>query len=72
MTEDQQVRQVVQGGGNMPAFGSSLSPPEVTALVQFLRTLHAPNQRPAGDPSRGLAETGERPRGEDVEQGSRY
>ena len=47
LTEDQLIRQVVQGGGNMPAYGKNLSPPEVTALVQFLDTLHPPNQLPA-------------------------
>jgi ubiquinol-cytochrome c reductase cytochrome b subunit len=51
-TQDQMIRQVIQGGGNMPAYGKNLSPPEVTALVAFLRTLHPPNQRPAQDASR--------------------
>jgi ubiquinol-cytochrome c reductase cytochrome b subunit len=52
MTEDQLIRQVVQGGGNMPAYGKSLSPSEVTALVRFLDTLHPPNQPGAVDASR--------------------
>jgi ubiquinol-cytochrome c reductase cytochrome b subunit len=39
MTGDQLVRQVIQGGGNMPAYGKNLSPDEVTALVAFLQTL---------------------------------
>jgi len=47
LTEDQLIRQVLQGGGNMPAYGKNLSPPEVTALVKFLGTLHPPNQVPA-------------------------
>jgi ubiquinol-cytochrome c reductase cytochrome b subunit len=51
MTEDQMIRQVLQGGGNMPAYGKNLSPPEVTALVAFLKTLHPANQRPAIDAS---------------------
>jgi ubiquinol-cytochrome c reductase cytochrome b subunit len=51
LTEDQLIRQVVQGGGNMPAYGKNLSPEEVTALVQFLETLHPPNERPAVDAS---------------------
>jgi ubiquinol-cytochrome c reductase cytochrome b subunit len=51
MTEDQLIRQVVQGGGNMPAYGKSLSPSEVTALVRFLGTLHPPSQPPATDAS---------------------
>lgn len=46
---DQLVRQVLQGGGNMPAYGKNLSPPQVAALVSFLATLHGANQRPAGD-----------------------
>jgi ubiquinol-cytochrome c reductase cytochrome b subunit len=51
LTEDQLIRQVVQGGGNMPAYGKSLSPPEITALVRFLGTLHPPNQPAATDAS---------------------
>jgi ubiquinol-cytochrome c reductase cytochrome b subunit len=47
LTEDQLIRQVLQGGGNMPAYGKNLSPPEVTALVKFLVTLHPPSQVPA-------------------------
>lgn len=39
MTDDQLIRQVLQGGGNMPAFGRSLTPPQTTALVAFLRSL---------------------------------
>ncbi len=45
LTYDQLVRQVLQGGGNMPAYGKNLSPPEVTALVSFLETLHPEGQR---------------------------
>jgi ubiquinol-cytochrome c reductase cytochrome b subunit len=71
MTQDQMIRQVIQGGGNMPAFGKNLSPPEVTALITFLRTLHKPNERPAGDASRTVVQQGSAPKG-DVEQGSRY
>jgi ubiquinol-cytochrome c reductase cytochrome b subunit len=54
LTYDQLVRQVVQGGGNMPAYGKNLSAPEVTAVVAFLETLHPEGQRPAGDASRTL------------------
>jgi len=36
---DQLIRQVLQGGGNMPAYGKSLSPAEVNALVAFMETL---------------------------------
>lgn len=39
LTRDQLIRQVIQGGGNMPAYGKNLSPDEVTALVAFLETL---------------------------------
>ena len=51
LTEDQLIRQVLQGGGNMPAYGKNLSPAETTALVQFLQTLHPPNQQPAQTPA---------------------
>jgi ubiquinol-cytochrome c reductase cytochrome b subunit len=47
MTHGQLVRQVVQGGGNMPAYGKNLSPAEVIALVSFLETLHPVDQLPA-------------------------
>ena len=46
LTEDQLIRQVIQGGGNMPAYGKNLSPAETTALVAFLRTLHPEAQAP--------------------------
>jgi ubiquinol-cytochrome c reductase cytochrome b subunit len=52
MTRDQLVRQVIQGGGNMPAYGKNLNPAEVTALVSFLETLHPANQPPARDAAR--------------------
>ncbi len=51
MTEDQLIRQVIQGGGNMPAYGKALSPPQVTALVGFLEMLHPPGQQTAHDAS---------------------
>jgi ubiquinol-cytochrome c reductase cytochrome b subunit len=57
LTYDQLVRQVTQGGGNMPAYGKTLSPAQVTALVDFLETLHPPNQPIAFDASRHVAET---------------
>jgi hypothetical protein len=47
LTQDQLIRQVIQGGGNMPAYGKNLSPPETTALVAFLETLHPAGQAPA-------------------------
>jgi ubiquinol-cytochrome c reductase cytochrome b subunit len=55
LTQDQLIRQVIQGGGNMPAYGKNLSPAETTALVAFLRTLHPPDQSPARDASRAAA-----------------
>ena len=54
MTRDQLVRQVIQGGGNMPAYGKNLSPAEVTALVSFLETLHPSNQLPARDAAQSV------------------
>lgn len=50
LTEDQLIRQVLQGGGNMPAYGKHLKPAEVTALVAFMRTLHPPLEPPARAP----------------------
>jgi ubiquinol-cytochrome c reductase cytochrome b subunit len=52
LTQDQLIHQVVQGGGNMPAYGKNLSPAETTALVAFLETLHPVGQAPARDASR--------------------
>jgi ubiquinol-cytochrome c reductase cytochrome b subunit len=49
LTRDQLIRQVLQGGGNMPAYGKHLSPPETTALVDFLQTLVPPGELPARD-----------------------
>jgi ubiquinol-cytochrome c reductase cytochrome b subunit len=55
LTQDQLIRQVIQGGGNMPAYGKNLSPAETTALVAFLETLHPARQAPARDASRDAA-----------------
>src|SRR6202051_4990373 len=55
LTQDQLIRQVIQGGGNMPAYGKNLSPAETTALVAFLTTLHPATQVPARDASRAVA-----------------
>lgn len=52
LTEDQLVRQVLQGGGNMPAYRNNLNPAETTALVAFLKALHPSGQAPAQDASR--------------------
>ncbi|MEP7355063.1 MAG: cytochrome b N-terminal domain-containing protein [Acidobacteriota bacterium] len=56
LTEDQLIRQVLQGGGNMPAYGNALNPAETTALVRFLRTLRGNDLSPAVDPSRSLTQ----------------
>jgi ubiquinol-cytochrome c reductase cytochrome b subunit len=66
-TQDQLIRQVIQGGGNMPAYGKSLNPAETTALVAFLETLHPAGQLPATDASRTVVlkpEDGGRPVGQ--------
>jgi len=47
LTGDEMVRQVIQGGGNMPAYGKKLSPAEVDALVSFMQTLSSKAKRPA-------------------------
>jgi ubiquinol-cytochrome c reductase cytochrome b subunit len=57
LTQDQLIRQVIQGGGNMPSYGKNLSPAETTALVAFLGTLHPASQSPARDASRGIAQS---------------
>jgi len=59
MTEDQIIRQVLQGGGNMPAYGNALNPAETTALVHFLLTLRGGNLSPAIDASRKLVSSSE-------------
>lgn len=69
LTEDQLIRQVLLGGGNMPAYGSALSPPETTALVRFLDTLHPYYEPTAGDASRAVIQAGTRPSGTTVESG---
>jgi ubiquinol-cytochrome c reductase cytochrome b subunit len=69
LTEDQLYRQVLLGGGNMPAYGSALSPAETTALVQFLKTLHPNYQPAAADASRAVAEQGGPPSNTTVERG---
>jgi ubiquinol-cytochrome c reductase cytochrome b subunit len=63
LTQDQLIRQVIQGGGNMPAYGKNLSPAETTALVAFLESLHPAGQPPARDAARDavLGENQSRP-----------
>ena len=57
LTQDQLIRQVLQGRGNMPAYGNSLSPAETTALVAFLQTLHGTGHSPAQDASRAITQS---------------
>jgi ubiquinol-cytochrome c reductase cytochrome b subunit len=47
LTADQLIRQILQGRGNMPAYGKNLSPAETTALVAFLESLRPPGLPPA-------------------------
>ncbi len=57
MTEDQIIRQVLQGGGNMPAYGNALNPSETKALLSFLTTLRGDyDLPPATNASRHLTE----------------
>ncbi len=46
LTKDQLVRQVIQGGGNMPAYGKNLTPDQVDAVVAYMVSL-----RPEGVPA---------------------
>lgn len=58
MTEDQIIRQVLQGGGNMPAYGNALTPSETKALVRFLISIRTSGS-PAIDASRSLTTSSE-------------
>ena len=69
LTEDQLYRQVLLGGGNMPAYGSALSPAETTALVHFLKTLHPNDQPAAADASRYVAGQGGPPPSSTMQRG---
>ena len=69
LTEDQLIRQVLLGGGNMPAYGSALSPAETTALVRFLETLHPNYQPAANDASRQVVGQASAPANSTVERG---
>jgi ubiquinol-cytochrome c reductase cytochrome b subunit len=55
MTEDQMIRQVLQGGGNMPAYGNALNPSETKALVAFLKTLRGNDLPAAVESTKGLS-----------------
>ena len=55
LTKEELVRQVIQGGGNMPAYGKKLSPAEVEALVSFMATLHSTAPvHPSSNPQNNL------------------
>ncbi len=59
LSDDQLIRQVLQGGGNMPAFGKALTPPQTTALVAFLRSMNGNSDlRPAEVPAMQLGRDG--------------
>jgi len=49
LTAPELARQVIQGGGNMPAYGKNLSPNEVDALVAYMVSLHPAGTTPAQD-----------------------
>jgi ubiquinol-cytochrome c reductase cytochrome b subunit len=51
MNEPELVRQVIQGGGNMPAYGNNLTQQEVKALVSYLVSLRPANTIPALNPA---------------------
>ena len=51
LTKDQLVRQVIQGGGNMPAYGKNLSPDQVDAVVAYMVSLRSAGVPPARDSS---------------------
>jgi len=52
LTHDELIRQVIQGGGNMPAYGNKLSPAEVDAVVAFMDTLRPDWASPAHNSAR--------------------
>jgi ubiquinol-cytochrome c reductase cytochrome b subunit len=47
LAQDQLVRQMLQGGGNMSAYGKKLTPADVTAGVAFMQTLSPAQEPPA-------------------------
>lgn len=49
LTKDQLIRQVIQGGGNMPAYGKTLTPYEVDSVVAYMVSLRATGTVPAQD-----------------------
>ena len=51
LTKDQLIRQVIQGGGNMPAYGKNLTPHQVEAVVSYMVSLRPAGVPPARDAS---------------------
>ncbi len=51
LTHPQLVRQIIQGGGNMPAYGDNLSPDQVEALASYMVSLCPTGIPPARDAS---------------------
>lgn len=51
MNHDALVRQVIQGGGNMPAYGQRLDSAEVAAMVAFLVAMRPEGEPPAEVPA---------------------
>jgi len=49
LTHPQLVRQVIQGGGNMPAYGKTLTPAEVEAVTAYMVSLRPHGVKPAED-----------------------
>ncbi|HVE15964.1 MAG TPA: cytochrome b N-terminal domain-containing protein [Chthoniobacterales bacterium] len=49
LTQPQLIRQVVQGGGNMPAYGKNLTPYEIEAVVAYMVSLRPPGVPAARD-----------------------
>lgn len=52
LTRNELIRQILQGGGNMPGYGKALKPAEVDAIVAFLTTMHPANEPPARNSAR--------------------
>jgi ubiquinol-cytochrome c reductase cytochrome b subunit len=52
LTRNELIRQILQGGGNMPGYGKALRPAEVDAIVAFLMTMHPANEPPARNSAR--------------------
>jgi ubiquinol-cytochrome c reductase cytochrome b subunit len=52
LTRNELIRQILQGGGNMPGYGKALKPAEVDAIVAFLTTMRPANEPPARNSSR--------------------